>query len=179
MASRAALRQHHATLVELLEAMLKAGGALRRKTVGWLCEALALNVEAEKERPNPRVKASDAFLLNLASALLAMAGKFVHDPKKRNGADAGFLAPGAANGGSYPADATRLKPEGTDGEGVEGAGDGAAAMELSQSQEEFSFLTQCFFLAWRALHLGPVQAFGARTHTQRYLGHLQVSASVR
>jgi hypothetical protein len=168
--SRALLQRHHAVLVDLLEAMLRAGGVLRQRTVAWLGEALALNVEAEKERPNPRIKSSDTFLLNLASVLLHMAGKFVTDPKKRAGANAGFLAPAAANGGAYPADTTRLKPAAVEG----GEGEGEDAMAMSQSQEEFTFLTQCFFLAWRALHLGPVQCFGARTHSQRYLGHLQV-----
>ena len=169
-ASRAALHRHHAVLVDLLESMLRAGGACRAKTVGWLCEALALNVEAEKERPNARVKSSDPFLLNLAAVLLHMAGRFVADPKKRSGANPAFLGPAAANGGAYPPDVTRLRAAAAAADD-----DGGTMMDMSSSQEEFSFLTQCFFLAWRALHLGPVQAFGARTHSQRWLGHLQVT----
>lgn len=176
--ARAALHAHHGVLVSLLETLLRVkDGGVKEKVVGWLCEALALNVEAEKGRPDPRKKASDVFLINLASVLLRMAGRFVSDPKKRTTADlAAFVAPSAAavaaNGGSYPADLTRLKPEEEEGAG--------APMDMVGGGQEGggapvpSFLTQCFFLAWRALHLGPVQAFGHRTSNQRYLGHLQV-----
>lgn len=169
-ASRAALQRHHQVLVSLLETMLKAGGAMRAKTVGWLCEALALNVEAEKERPDRRVKSSDTFLMNLASVLLHMAGKFVSDPKKRAGANAAFLGPKAeSSGGAYPEDITRLLPPATEAMEV----DSSQGQPEGEGEGEFSFLTQCFFLAWRALHLGPVQVFAGRTHSQRYLGHLQ------
>ena len=153
---------HQAALTELLTTMLKAGGVCKARTVQWLCESLALNVEAEKSRPNEGLKSSDTFLINLGAVLLSMCGNFVGDEKKRGMVEERFLGDLKGNGGAFPSDSTMLKPIAGGGEGGGGGGGG-----------EFNFLTQCMFLTWRALHLGVVACIEKHDSDQRWLGHLR------
>lgn len=159
---RQQLRAHQAALTDLVTALLKAGGPCRSQTVLWIAQALALNLEAEKSRPNEGIKSSDTFLVNVGAVLLGMAGNFVGEEKKRAGIDDGFVRDLAGNAGAYPEDLTRLKP-GPEGEGAKEGGGGG----------EYNFLTQCFFLTGRALHLGLVACVGKHMSEERWLGHLR------
>lgn len=169
---RTQLKGHQTMLFDLITAMLKAGGQLRAKTVQWIAESLALNIEAEKERPNPQIKSSDAFLINLGAVLLSCSSNFILDPKKRASFNDAYIQTPAANHGAYPAELTFLKPPQEGDMAVDNAGGGGGGDAATTT--EFSFLTQAFFLGWRALHLGLVQCFSRRKMLDRHLGHYQV-----
>jgi len=146
---RTQLVSYQAILTDTVMALLKGQGEARAKTVAWLCDSLALNAEAEKERPNPALKSTDTFLFNLGVVLLRLSGPFILDEKKKGLVRADFLSAIQANRGAYPEGLTML------GRPIEG--DSSMSTEASG---DYNFITQCFFLTWRALHLGFVQTFG-------------------
>ncbi|GAB5033245.1 ubiquitin conjugation factor e4 b [Nannochloropsis oceanica] len=165
------LKAHQAALTELLPTLLKAGGICKSRTIQWLSESLALNLEAVKSQPNEQVKSSNTFLINLGSVLLGMCGNFVGDEKKRTMIDERFLGDPKLNGGAFPPDLTMLKPlaGGEDG----GEGGAGAARGAGEGKGEFNFLTQCMFLTWRALHLGMVACIEKHEGFRQWLGRLR------
>jgi hypothetical protein len=113
-AFRAQLTSHQRVLGDLLLTMLKGGGRARSMTLQWIAESLALNAEADKERPDASKKSGAPFLFNLSIALLRLSSPFIADEKKRATVDPEFLAANAEHRGAFPDDATRLVPIVTD-----------------------------------------------------------------
>ena len=144
------------------------GPAAKDATLRWLCDALECNAAAEASRPNRARCSSEGFRLNLLSALLSLCRPFVGvkaiEEKIDPGTDYVFAE---AQRGAFPADLALLVP--TDTAAPAGAGAGGA-----------NFVSQCFFLTWRALHLTLVpqldnfkslnQRYGYHSHRMRAAG---------
>lgn len=157
-AFRAQLTAHQRCLGDLMLAMLKGAGRSKPATIAWIAESLALNAEADKEQPDPRKKSSSSFLFNLSAVLLRLSAPFISDAKKRAAINPAYLSCQAEHRGAFPADATRLVPPPADAMAVDTPTPGGG---------DFSFITQCFFLTWRALHLGLVQTIIQQTRSVR------------
>lgn len=80
---RSQLVIHQNALYEIVSSLLKGKGESRPMCVKWLCEAVALNVEAEKERPDRTKKSSNTFLINVSYVMLRLAAPFIMDKEKR------------------------------------------------------------------------------------------------
>ena len=104
---------------------------------------------------------SDGFLLNLCSTLLKLSKPFIGDAKKFDliHADTTFLGLATCHHGAFPENLTPLSPK-------------ARAHDGSRSPEqEFNFITQCFFLTWRCLHLSLAQQLSRHENLNRSLQH--------
>ncbi|CAM9314388.1 unnamed protein product, partial [Heterosigma akashiwo] len=141
----------------------------KARAVEWFREALEHNVKAEKQQLDPRECASQSFLLNVGATLLRLCRPVLDDFEVKGAKiDPAFLLSAPATQGIYPADTTRLLalPE-----GAESAG--ALLDPRGPGLQAFGFVTQCFFLAYRALHLGLVQGLNRHVALHRHLGHAQ------
>jgi len=135
-----------AFLAEIITNCLKAGGSTKEATMKWLMASLTLNVEAEKENPSPLIASSPGFLNNLGGVFLQLCRPIMNDIEKLKKVDLNFF--GSEDYRKlYPADCTSLMSSGMIAQ--------AAALKKSNSRNtEFTFITQSFFMCWRAIHIG-------------------------
>lgn len=155
---------------DLITQLLKAGPEPRQAVVAWMSEALQLNSGAEGSRPDPLKVASESFLINLSVVLLKLSMPFVTDPEKFAKVDAmSLLMNPAARAGCFPTGTTPLlaQREGTTEPQISVS---TGATELSKLK---SFVTQCFFLAWRAQHLSTIQMYLRHGNLHRSISHWQ------
>lgn len=144
-AMRGPLQSAQGRQFSAFHSILRAGGAAKNGVLQWVGEALAMNAGAEATRPDPMRVSSDGFLLNLAMLLLNLAKPFVEDPAKAAKIlhSTHFTRSPAQHFGAFPSDLTPLHAQAATADEVDADGP--------------NFITQCFFLTWRALHLGPVR----------------------
>ena len=135
-----------AFLTEIITNCLKAGGSTKEATMKWLMASLTLNVEAEKENPSPLIASSSGFLNNLGGVFLQLCRPIMNDIEKLKKVDLNFF--GSEDYRKlFPADCTSLMSSGMIAQ--------AAALKKTNSKNtEFTFITQSFFMCWRALHIG-------------------------
>ena len=110
-----------------------------------LLQALSLNLEATKERPNELAVTSSPTLINLCGLCLRLCRPFLNDPAKLDKIDWEYVL-SEESSSVLPKDSTRLvqlPPEQRDN--LPGSAVKAAKV---------NFITQSFFICWRALHLG-------------------------
>lgn len=141
-----------AQVADLITSLLKCGGVHKQLVLEWLTQACELNTEAEKERPTPICASSPAMLYNLAGVLLRLCRPFLSDSDKLQKVDWGFLC---------AADAARVFPAALPllvSLGAEPSSTPVAS--TGQEMSKFNFISQCFFLCARVLHLGIVQQCG-------------------
>ena len=151
--------------LSVIKALLKSKDA-KASALKWMSEAIACNAGAQAERLDELKVASEGFMLNLTALLLNLSKPFMGDAGRESKISkaTAFVTTESQNFGAFPADLTPLVPP------VEQSSEGSAAAE------EVNFITQCFFLTWRALHLGLVSSLERRTPMLRAFSHRQDQA---
>eukprot|EP01031_Cornospumella_fuschlensis_P026243 gene26243-31702_t len=143
---------------EAVLALLKGGGKIKEAAITWLKQAIVLNKEAEKDRPSPVVAASTGFLVGLSRVMLGLAEPIWRDQKLSKVQLTYLLSPEGEE--LFPPDATRLmSPSGLGGVVLPADLPSAPSSNPAAPPtppESFSFITQSFFMCWRALHVGVV-----------------------
>lgn len=137
-----------AILAEIFTNCLKAGGATKDATMKWLMASLLLNAEAEKENPSPLIASSPGFLNNLGGVFLQLCRPIMNDIEKLKKVDLNFIGSDEYRK-MYPADCTSLMSSGMIAQAI-------ALKKGNSKVVEFTFITQSFFMCWRALHIGLV-----------------------
>lgn len=148
---------------EIIKLLLKAGGSTRENVLRWLEDAMHLNIDRAKENPDVLKTSSAGTMLNLAMVMLRLCGPFLPpQSKKSNLVNAEFLG---LRSGIFPADVTRLigNPERQTPGSDRRVGNAA----------DFNFITRCYFITARALHLGPVATIGQYMRMLRQLQYFQ------
>ncbi|TMW65085.1 hypothetical protein Poli38472_009252 [Pythium oligandrum] len=149
---------------ELFKLLLKAGGNTREQVLVWLEQALTTNAERAKENPDAVITSSPGTMINLVMVLLRLCGPFLPpQSKKSNLVNADFLG---IQSGVFPADVTRLLGN-SEGQAA-GADDRVAA-----NAADFNFITRCYFITARAMHLGPVAIMGQYMRLLRQVSFFQ------
>ncbi|RHY34109.1 hypothetical protein DYB32_001130 [Aphanomyces invadans] len=147
-------------VTDIFRSLLRGGATSKDRTLQWLEQALVVNVEAAKENPNLALVSTAGMLINLNVVLLRLCGPFFPPSTKHSLIDATFwnIWPNPL----FPEDATKLV---------------ALAAQSSQTTSatfpSFNFITQCFFLTARAVHLGPVSTIGKYMRLMRQLSYMQ------
>jgi len=149
------------TVSEILLALLKAGGVAKSNALAWLLQAISLNLESAKDHPSPMLAASPGFSINLGAVLLQLSRPVLQDAEKLLKVDIEYLT---SKEGSqiFPADSTRLMTLLTT--------DSELPPSVA-STKEFTFVTQTFFMCWKALHLGVVSQCNKYIQILRGLNH--------
>lgn len=149
----------HNAATELVKLLLKAGGATRELVLTWLEQAVHVNAERAKENPDMNITSSDGMMLNLTMVLLRLCGPFLPpESTKAHLINAAFLA---AQTPVFPFDVTKLLGHTTDHD------------TRSVGVSPFNFITRCYFLTARAVHIGPVSAMGHYMRILRQLSYFQ------
>ncbi len=148
---------------DILLTLLRAGGPCKLSAMRWLLQVVTLNAEAEKDRPSPLLGASAGFMINLGAVMLQLARPVMQDVKLLKKVDARYLT--CPEGHQVmPLDSTRLmSPTVLD--------TAPLAPPAENKDADFTFITQSFFLCWRALHLGIVSQSNQYAQTLRSLNH--------
>eukprot|EP01032_Pedospumella_encystans_P017808 gene17808-20285_t len=158
--------------VEILMSCLRAGGPAKAGAMQWLVQSLVQNIEVEKDQPSPLLGASSGFMLNLGAVMLQLAHPVIADAEKLKKVDLFYLF---ANEGKvvFPDDLTKLMPLAYFSSLANAAGSlpPPAPPAAAASTAEFNFITQSFFLCWRALHLGIVPQCNRYENILRGLNH--------
>lgn len=158
---RKILQTNQQAASEIILALLKCGGNVKDATMRWLSDAISLNREAEKGQPSPLLAASSGFLRNLGAVTLILCRPIMSDIEKIKKIEWEYIV---SEEGSiiFPTDITKLYlPENE-----------AKEVKLSNSNK-FNFITQSFFICWRALHLGFVKLFDGYYNQLRWFDHVR------
>lgn len=136
--------------------LLKGGAESKNRTVAWLCEALAVNSGAQASNPDVNKVSSIGLRLNMVSLLLSLSLPFVGDAAKeaKIATDSGFLS---QSNGVFPQDLSLLQP--------------AEAPVAPSKEGDVNFISQCFFLTWRALNLSIVQQLDVMDNMSQNYSH--------
>lgn len=154
----------HNAATELLKLLLKTGGATRESVLAWLEQAVSVNAERAKENPDANITSTNGTMLNLTMVLLRLCGPFLSpDAKKTHLINATFLG---VQSPTFPFDATKLLGNTSDA-------DERRVIVANGSASEFNFITRCYFITARAVHLGPVAAMGQYMRLLRQLSYFQ------
>ena len=146
---------------DLMMSLLKAGKESKEKTMRWVTETIAYNTEAEKGRPSLLIASSDGFRNNFAAIMLRICRPVISDIEKLKKVDWNYLQSEEALT-IFKSDSTKLAPKSLCED----------AMEESPGKE-FNFITQSFFMTWRAIHLGPAQQCSGYINILRMLNHFR------
>jgi ubiquitin conjugation factor E4 B len=176
------MQQSQLVSSDILLSMLKAGGNAKAKALVWITQALSLNREAEKGHPSPLIASSQGFLINFGMVCLALAKPVLLDADKlRMKVDWQFLNTQDSTH-VYPTDGTRLISKEALSAAVGSSSLVSTAYETSSRSEpstSITFITQSFFLCWRALHLGIVHSYEkyyeVLLHLSRFQSGLQTN----
>mmetsp|Transcript_106145 Transcript_106145/g.307107 ORF Transcript_106145/g.307107 Transcript_106145/m.307107 type:complete len:431 (-) Transcript_106145:1336-2628(-) len=148
--------------VAIFNALLRGGASPRAALLRWICEAAAANDAAGATQPDRSKVSSDGFLLNLGFVLLELSKPFLEEQTKANliRTDTKFVAAAERHYGAFPDDLQPLSPS---------AADPAAA---AAADGDVNFITQCFFLTWRVLHLGLVSQLARHENLLRHINRI-------
>ncbi|CAH0519935.1 unnamed protein product [Peronospora belbahrii] len=153
------------TVSDIVTLLLKAGAPARERALAWLEQAMQLNAERSKENPDANITATNGMFVNLTMVLLKLCGPFmVPNSKKAQLIKMKFLA---VQNTLFPLDETRLV--------------GASVRDAASTQDDrqvsnisdFNFITRCYFITARAMHLGPVGMIGQYMRLLRQLSYFQ------
>lgn len=145
----------------LVKAMLLAGSPAKEVVIAFLMDAVALNTEAEKDQPNSQFCSSPGTLANLTAVALKLCMPFVNDSTKLKKVDWAFLTHEDSEV-IFPKECQKLTKS------LEGEMDAV----INPQANEFNFITQSFFITWRAVHLGIVSQYTKYINYLRHLNHL-------
>jgi ubiquitin conjugation factor E4 B len=153
---------------EILLSMLKSGGEGKEAAIKFLFQAIDLNAEAEKDQPSPFYAASNGFMINLGAVLLQLVRPVVSDPEKVKKINMDFVFSAEGQKLFLP-DTTKLM--------VSSSSDSSSPTTTPQapssSTPPLTFISQSFFMCWRALHLGLVTQANKYISILRGLSHWQ------
>ncbi|KAG6616925.1 Ubiquitin conjugation factor E4 [Phytophthora cinnamomi] len=153
------------TVSDIVTLLLKAGGVAREQVLAWLEQAMQVNAERAKENPDANITATNGMFVNLTMVLLKLCGPFLAaKSKKAQLIKAEYLI---MQNPLFPFDETRLL--------------GANAENASAQQDDrqplipadFNFISRCYFITARAMHLGPVGIMGQYMRLLRQLSYFQ------
>jgi len=142
---------------EGVKLLLKASPETKEGVLEWISVVLNRNVERTRIQADRRSMSSDGFMLNLSAVLLSFCVPFISpaSPKLDLIETSCLLLSSRLQSSSD----TKL---------------GATSDEVQQHLEKisgrkkrFSFITECFFLTLRSLHLGMLRTFGQYSGTLR------------
>eukprot|EP00940_MAST-03C_sp_MAST-3C-sp2_P002016 g2016.t1 len=144
----------------------------RRRCLLWVTRALQFNCGRTKSMQGSTTTrvASDSFALNLFGVLVQLCQPFADARSKaaRKNIDARLMlcrdGSRASAATLFPADEERVTSSSTRD---------SSASEDGSMPKDFHFVTQVFFLALRALHLGPAQLLRRHAQILQQLGHVQ------
>eukprot|EP01038_Epipyxis_sp_PR26KG_P006656 gene6656-9137_t len=147
------------TSSEILLSLLKIKGNGKETAMKWIKQAIILNREAEKDNPSPLLSSSNGFLLNFAAVMLSLAKPVIENLERVEKVDMSFLVSeeGLA---IYPSDLTPLMQKHS-----------LSLSPKSKPTTEFNFITQSFFLCWKAIHQGVVSQCNKYSGIMRGLSH--------
>lgn len=152
------------TVSDIFTLLLKAGGPAREQVLAWLEQAMQVNVERAKENPDANITATNGMFVNLTMVLLKLCGPFMAPKsKKAQLIKTEYLA---TQNPLFPYDETRLVGTGTDNTSGQ---DDRSILNTS----DFNFITRCYFITARAMHLGPVGMMGQYMRLLRQLSYFQ------
>ncbi|KAG7387774.1 Ubiquitin conjugation factor E4 B [Phytophthora pseudosyringae] len=150
------------TVSDIVTLLLKAGGPAREQVLAWLEQAMQVNVERVKENPDVNITATNGMFINLTMVLLKLCGPFLAPKSKK--AQLIKTEYFTTQNPLFPFDETRLV-----GSGTENAQDDRQVLNVS----DFNFITRCYFITARAMHLGPVGMMGQYMRLLRQLSYYQ------
>lgn len=151
----------HNSTTEIFKLLLKAGGSTREQVLTWLEQAMQVNAERAKENPDMNVTSSDGMTLNLMTVLLRLCGPFLPpESKKSHLINAEYLG---VQSPVFPFDVTKLLGNSSETD----------TRRVANVASDFNFITRCYFLTARAVHLGPVSAMGHYMRILRQLSYFQ------
>ena len=162
---RCELAQNSGT--EILLTCLRAGGPAKAGAMQWLVKSIVENAEAEKEQPSPLLGASPGFMNNLSAVFLQLARPVISDAEKLRKVDLFYIF-SAEGHVPYPEDLTKLMPAAHFASVAPGV---VLPPPVPAATSEYNFITQSFFLCWRALHLGVVPQCNRYVNILRGLNH--------
>eukprot|EP00644_Phytophthora_capsici_P013443 jgi/Phyca11/568556/estExt2_Genewise1.C_PHYCAscaffold_290239 len=152
------------TVSDIFTLLLKAGGPAREQVLAWLEQAMQVNVERAKENPDANITATNGMFVNLTMVLLKLCGPFLAPrSKKAQLIKTEYLT---TQNPLFPYDETRLVGTGTDNTSGQ---DDRSILNTS----DFNFITRCYFITARAMHLGPVGMMGQYMRLLRQLSYFQ------
>ncbi|KAG1711371.1 hypothetical protein DVH05_008625 [Phytophthora capsici] len=152
------------TVSDIFTLLLKAGGPAREQVLAWLEQAMQVNVERAKENPDANITATNGMFVNLTMVLLKLCGPFLAPKsKKAQLIKTEYLT---TQNPLFPYDETRLVGTGTDNTSGQ---DDRSILNTS----DFNFITRCYFITARAMHLGPVGMMGQYMRLLRQLSYFQ------
>eukprot|EP00742_Colponemidia_sp_Colp-10_P004728 GILJ01005043.1.p1 GENE.GILJ01005043.1~~GILJ01005043.1.p1 ORF type:complete len:1070 (+),score=161.11 GILJ01005043.1:3-3212(+) len=151
---RAALTSIRRGTAELLLGLCKAGAGPRDAVLQWVSTAIQFNVQKQQMMRNPfALTSTDGFMLNLLSVLLEMCAPFMdYNSPKLSLIDPRYVL----------SDRLRISAE-----SKIAPTEGDAAMLEPLAGVTWNFVTECFFLTSRCIHLG------LRRTSQTYLNLLR------
>ncbi|KAF4033007.1 U-box domain [Phytophthora infestans] len=152
-------------VADIITLLLKAGGSAREQVLAWLEQAMQVNAERAKENPDANITSTNGMFVNLTVVLLKLCGPFLApNSKKAQLIKTAYLT---TQNPLFPFDETRLV-----GSGAENA---APQLDDRQalSSSDFNFITRCYFITARAMHLGPVGMMGQYMRLLRQLSYFQ------
>ena len=164
----------HNTMHMVITRLVKAGPEAKAGIMRWISRALELNQGRSKSQPNPSQISGDGFAINLAAVLTKLCMPVLQKKNERiELIEPIFLC--TSNGSitrAYPDNITLV---GTSTDEAEGAGSprGISSSTVTKTESEFHFVTQCFFYALRAVHLGPIQSLRRVDSLKKHLSHIQ------
>jgi ubiquitin conjugation factor E4 B len=151
---------------EMLLSLLKSGGVTKEHGLKWLKTAIIQNFEAEKDRPSPLVGASAGFMMNLSTVCLNLATPVIEDPEKLKKVNLFYLF--SADGIElFPLDITPLTPPSC----LTNLVSDIQIPPFPTMSNDFTFITQSFFMCWRVIHLGIIPQCNRYINTLRALNH--------
>jgi len=145
------------SLKQAVMEICRANETARDEMLKWFEQALELNSERSKDRPDQAKISTEAFAINVASVLLHLCEPFLSNEKS-----AGVLPllvteaiECIKTSRAFPSDVTILgKKEEEDGKAD--SKDKISSEERKTSKKKFKFQTRAFTLALRAVDLGPI-----------------------
>lgn len=154
-----------ATVSDIVTLLLKAGGFAREQVLAWMEQAMFVNAERAKENPDVNITSTNGMFVNLTMVLLKLCGPFLTpNSNKAKLIKTEYLA---TQNPLFPFDETRLLGSGTDN--ATSQQDDRQVMNTS----DFNFITRCYFITARAVHLGPVGMMGQYMRLLRQLSYFQ------
>uniref|UniRef100_A0AAV1URR4 RING-type E3 ubiquitin transferase n=1 Tax=Peronospora matthiolae TaxID=2874970 RepID=A0AAV1URR4_9STRA len=153
------------SVTDIVTLLLKAGALSRERVLTWLEQAMQANAERAKENPDVNITATNGMFVNLTMVLLKLCGPFMAPKSKKvQFIKTDYLA---SQNPLFPADETRL------------VGSGAPDADMAEDDRQvvnasdFHFVTRCYFITVRAMHLGPVGMMGQYMRLLRQLSYFQ------
>lgn len=147
---------------ELVTSILKAGPSAKGEMLQWLRLTVQNNLERDKENPNRNIVSTSGMMANLSMVMLNLCKPFMAvNSKKRALIQYDYLKHSAYKS-LCKKDETMLLPNQTINAGEQG-------------KDDSNFITQCYFLTTRIVHLGPVAVMGEYKRLIQQLQHYQAS----